>query len=106
MNRAEIVANIVTARDEAHAEAYAYWNPALKKHNYWRELAAATTYDETLTLFAQGAEYKIPGMANMADEIADYTRKHNDNPTEMTLAVAIGRRDALATVAYWMDTDE
>ena len=108
MNRTDIVNNIITARNDAHDKARAYRNYKPNTHKYWRTLAAAETYDETLTMFAQGTQNKIPNMAADAIEIYEYTL-NNDKALSTsgglaTIAVAEGHKNALATVTEWMNT--
>ena len=102
--RADLIAEIKTARDEARIKAHAYMNLTIKKYDYWRAVSAVLTYDEALAMFEQGTEHKIPDMATAA--IADFERARDGDTTEMTLAVADGRRDALASVADWMRNEE
>lgn len=104
--RADVIAEIKTARDEAQIKANAYKNLTAKQYDYWRAVSAVLTYDEALAMFARATEHKIPGMAARA--IAYFEYVHNDDPTatEMTLAVVDGRRDALASVADWMSNEE
>lgn len=99
-NKNDIVAEIKTARYEAQIKAYAYMNLTIKTYDYWRAVSAVLAYDETLAMFARATEHKIPAMA--ATAIADFERARDGETTEMTLAVADGRRDALASVADWM----
>ena len=87
-NRNDTIKNIVTAVNEAKSEARAYKYITSERYNYRRALAAIAAYDQALALFARGTDHNISGMAVRA---------------EMTLAVADGRRDALASVAEWMD---
>ena len=89
--RADVIAEIKTALDEAKVKARAYKYLTSERYNYRRALAAIAAYDQALTLFARGTEHQIPAMAVRA---------------EMTLAVTDGRRDALASVADWMNTEE
>ena len=103
-NRNDLIAEIKTARDEAHARAYALRNLTAKRYDYWRAVAAIRAYDQALTVFAFGTEYKIPGM--VANALADFERARDGETTEMALAAADGRRDALATVADWMNNEE
>ena len=104
--RADLIAEIKTARDEARIKAHAYMNLTIKKYDYWRAVSAVLTYDEALAMFARATEHRIPAMAARA--IADFERAHDDDPTatERTLAIADGRRDALASVADWMRNEE
>ena len=105
-NKNDIVAEIKTARAEAQTKANAYENLTSKRYDYWRAVTAIAAYDEALAMLEQGTEQQIPDMA--ATAIADFEYAHNDDPTatKMTLAVADGRRDALASVAEWMDNEE
>ena len=105
-NRNDVIAEIKTARDEAKVKANAYKDLTAKRYDYWRAVSAVLAYDRALAMFARASEHKIPDMATEA--IADFEYAHNDDPTatEMTLAVTDGRRDALATVAEWMNTEE
>lgn len=102
--RADLIAEIKTARDEARVKARAYMNLTIKKYDYWRAVSAVLTYDEALAMFARATEHKIPGMA--ATAIADFERARDDDTSEGTLAIADGRRDALASVAEWMTDEE
>lgn len=99
--RNDIITKIKTARDEAQIKANAFRNLTAKKYDYWRALATFMAYDDALEMFEWGAEYEIPDMATTA--IADFERARDGDTTEMTLAVADGRRDALASVAEWMN---
>lgn len=117
-NRNDVVAEIKTARDEAHTKARAYKNYMTEKYNYWRAISTVTTYNETLVMFEQGTEHQIPDMAATAH--ADFERARDDEILEVDLdgemiemsvgvsdlAVIDGRRDALASVADWMTTEE
>lgn len=105
-NRNDVIAEIKAARDEARIKANAYKGLTAKRYDYWRATAAVLAYDGALAMFEQGTELYIPDMA--ATAIADFEYAHNDDPTatKMTLAVADGRRDALASVADWMNTKE
>ena len=87
MSRNDIIKNIITAIDETKVKARAYKYITSERYNYHRALATLAAYDQALTLFSRGTEHNILGMAVRA---------------EMTLAVADGRRDALASVADWM----
>ena len=102
--RADLIAEIKTARDEARVKAHAYMNLTIKRYDYWRAMSAVLAYDEALAMFARATEHKIPDMA--ATAVADFERARDGDTTEMTLAVADGRRDALASVADWMNTEE
>ena len=90
-NRNDVIAEIKAALDEAKAKARAYKYLPAKRYDYRRALAAIAAYDQALALFARGTEQNILGMAVRA---------------EMTLAVADGRRAALASVADWMYNEE
>ena len=103
-NRNDVIAEIETARDEARITAHAYVNLTDNRYNYWRAVAAFRAYDRALVMFARATEHKIPGMA--AKALADFARARDGETTEMALAVADGRRDALATVADWMNNEE
>ena len=100
--RDDIIAKIKTARAEARVKESAYENLTSKRYDYWRAVAAIFAYNQALDMFARGTELYIPDMA--ATAIADFEHAHNDGPTatETNLAVADGRRDALASVAEWM----
>ena len=103
--RNDVVAEIKTARDgEARVRANAYMNLPVKLYDYWRAVAAFIAYDRALVMFARATEHKIPGMA--ATALADFERARDGDTTEMALAVADGLRDALATVADWMNNEE
>ena len=102
--RNDVIAEIKTARDEAHVKANAHMNLTANRYDYWRAVAAFLTYDRALVMFARATEHKIPGMA--ATALADFERARDGETTEMTLAVADGRRDAFATVADWMNNEE
>ena len=102
--RNDVIAEIKTARDEAHVRANAHMSITIKRYNYWRAVAAFIAYDRALVMFARATEHKIPGMAAAA--LADFERARDAETTEMTLAIADGRRDALATVADWMNNEE
>ena len=91
MNRNDVIKNIITAINETKAKARACKYITSERYNYHRALATLAAYDQALTLFARATEHHIPAMAVRA---------------EMTLAVADGRRDALASVAEWMDNEE
>ena len=99
-NKNDVIAEIKAARDEARIKAHAYMNLTVKRYDYWRAVSAVMTYDEVLDMFEWGAEYRIPAMSTTA--IADFERARDGDTTEMTLASADGRRDALASVAEWM----
>ena len=101
--RNDIIAEIKTARAEAQTKVNAYENLTSKRYDYWRAIAAIVAYDQALAMLMRGTEHQIPDMA--ATAIADFEYAHNDDPTatEMTLAFADGRRDALASVAEWMN---
>ena len=103
-NRNDVIAEIKTARNEARIKAHAYMNLTIKKYDYWRAVSAVLTYDEALAMFARATEHKIPAMA--ATAIADFERVRDSEDPEMILAVTDGRRDALASVADWMNTEE
>ena len=103
-SRNDLVAEIKTARDEALSMAHAYVNLTAKRYDYWRAVAAFRAYDQALVMFARATEHKIPGIA--ANALADFERARDGDTTEMALAVADGRRDALATVADWMNNEE
>ena len=104
--RNDIIAKVERARAEALVKERAYENITAKKYDYWRALATVVTYDNALAMLMRGTEHRIPDMATEA--IADFEYAHNDDPTatEMTLAFADWRRDALASVADWMNTEE
>ena len=87
MNRNDVIKNIITAINETKSKARAYKYITSERYNYHRALATLAAYDQALTLFSRGTEHNISSMAVRA---------------EMTLAVADGRRDALASVADWM----
>ena len=99
--RNDIIAKIKTARDEARVKANAYENITAKRYDYWRAIETVYGYDDALTMFARATEHYIPDMA--ATAIADFERARDSDTDEMTLAVADGRRDALATVVDLMD---
>ena len=99
--RNDVIAKIKTARAEAQTKVNAYKNITANSYNYCRTIATVTTYNEALAMFAQGTEDYIPDMA--AKAIADFERARDSDTDEMTLAVTGGRRDALASVADWMD---
>ena len=99
-NKNDLIAEIKTARDEARVKENAYKNLTAKKYDYWRATAAVFTYNTALVMFALGTEHKIPDMA--VEAIADFERARDSDAPEMSLAVADGRRDALASVAEWM----
>lgn len=103
-NRNDIIAKIKTARTGAQTKANAYENLTSKRYDYWRAVTAIRAYDQALAMFERGTEHKIPDMA--ATAIADFERARDSDTDEMTLAVADGRRDALASVTYWMNTEE
>ena len=103
-NRNDVVAEIKTARDEARITAHAYENLTDKRYDRWRAAAAVLAYDRALVMFARATEHEIPGMA--ATALADFERARDSETTEMALAFADGRRDALATVADWMNNEE
>ena len=96
----DVIAKIKTARDESKIKAHAYMNLTIKKYDYWRAVSVAMTYDEVLAMFRQKTEHYIPDMATAA--IAEFERARDDGASEGTLALADGRRDALASVADWM----
>ena len=102
--RADLIAEIKTARDEARVKANAYRHLTAKRYDYWRAMSAVLTYDEALAMFEQGTEHQIPDMA--ATAIADFERVRDSEDPEMILAVMDGRRDALASVADWMNNEE
>ena len=102
--RADLVAEIKAARDEARVKKNAYRNLTSKRYDYWRAIAAIAVYHKTLAMFEQGTEHKIPDMA--VEAIAEFESARDDERPEMNLAVADGRRDALASVADWMNTEE
>ena len=103
-NRNDVIAEIKTARDEARVKANAYRNLTSQRYDYWRAVSAVLTYDEALAMFARATEHKIPDMAARA--IADFERVRDSEDPEMILAIMDGRRDALASVADWMNTKE
>ena len=100
-NKNDVIAKIKTARAEARIKANAYMNIAGKRYDYWRAVSAAMTYDEVLAMFRQKTEHYLPDMATAA--IAEFERARDDDTSEGTLALTDGRRDALASVAEWMD---
>lgn len=100
----DLVAKIKTARAEAQAKMNAYKNLTAKRHDYWRAVAAIHGYDDALTMFKRGTEHYIPSMAVIA--IVDFELARDGETTEITLAVTHGRKDALASVAEWMNTKE
>lgn len=105
--RADLVAEIKTARAEAQTKANAFKNLTSKRYESLRAITAVATYNEVLSMIEWGGtEHKIPDMA--ATALSDFEYAHNDDPTatERTLAVAEGRRDALASVADWMGKEE
>ena len=101
--RNDIIAEIKTARAEAQTKANAYVGLTSMRYDYWRAITAIAAYDEALAMLEQGTEQQIPDMA--ATALADFEYARDDDPTatEMTLAVADGRRDALNTVVDLMD---
>ena len=99
--RADLIAEIKTARDEARIKANAYRNLTANRYRYWRATAALNAYNQALAMFERGTEHKIPGMA--ATAIAIFERARDNEIRETDLAVLDGRRDALATVAEWMN---
>lgn len=103
-NRNDLIAEIKTARAEALVKAHAYENLTSKRYDYWRAAAAVRAYDQALAMFARGTEHQIPDMAARA--IADFEYARDNETTEMNLAFADGRRDALASVADWMRNEE
>ena len=103
-NRNDLIAEIKTARDEAHVKANAHMNLTAKRYDYWRAVAASRAYHRALVMFARATEHEIPGMA--ATALADFARARDGDTTERALAVADGLRDALATVADWMNNEE
>ena len=107
-NRNDMIAKIVTARDEARVKKNAYRNLTSKRYDYWRAIATIAAYQKTLAMFEQGTEHKIPDMASGA--VADFERlrvRNGGTPIpEMNLVIAEGRRDALASVADWMTDEE
>ena len=103
-NRNDVIAEIKTARDEAKVKANAYKDLTAKRYDYWRAVSAVLAYDRALAMFARASEHKIPDMATEA--IADFEWVRDNETLEMSLAVTDGRRDALATVAEWMNTEE
>ena len=102
--RADVIAEIKTARNEARIKVNAYRHLTAKRYDYWRAIAAIAVYHKTLAMFEQGTEHKIPDMA--VEAIAEFESARDDERPEMNLAVADGRRDALASVADWMTTKE
>lgn len=102
--RADVVAEIKTARDEARIKANAYMNLTTKRYDYWRAVTASVAYDAALIMFEQGTEHDIPDMAVRA--ITIFERARDSEASEVNLAVADGRRDALASVADWMRNEE
>ena len=105
-NSADVIAKIKTARDEARFKVHVYENLTSKRYDYWRADAAILAYNQALAMLEQGTEQQIPDMA--ATALADFEYARDDDPTatEMSLAVADGRRDALASVADWMNAEE
>ena len=101
--RNDIIAEIKTARDEARFKAHAYVGLTSKRYDYWRAITAIVAYDEALAMLEQGTEQQIPDMAATALANFEYARDDDPTATEMTLAVADGRRDALNTVVDLMD---
>lgn len=99
--RNDVIAEIKTALDEARIRANAYANITVNQYNYWRAIAAIAAYDRALAMFERGTEHQIPDMAVKA--VADFEHVRDNDVTEMTLAFTDGRRDALASVADWMD---
>ena len=104
--RNDIIAKIKTARAEAQTKVNAYKNLTAKQYDYWRALATVIAYHGALALFEQGTEHKIPDMATTAIADFEIVREGEIPIPEMALAVADGRRDALASVADWMTTEE
>lgn len=97
----DVIEKIKTARDEADAEARTYKNDTANGQNYWRVMAAGVAYHEALEMFASATEHKIPNMATEA--IAKSKRAHDNDPNEIVIAFADGRRDALLTVVDLME---
>ena len=102
--RADVIAEIRTARDEARIKANAYRNLTAKEYDYWRATAALNAYNQALEMFIAGTEHYIQGMVTIA--IAEFEYERDSDIPEMNLAVLDGRRDALASVADWMYTKE
>lgn len=107
-NRNDVIAKIKTARAEAQTRVNAYENIATKRYDHWQALATVIAYHGALALFEQASEHKIPDMA--AEAVADFERARDRNggtpvPT-VNLAVADGRRDALASIADWMNAED
>ena len=100
-NKNDVIAEIKTARDEAKVKANAYKGLTAKRYDYWRAVSAVLAYDRALAMFARASEHKIPNMATEA--IAEFEYERDNDIPEMALAVADGHRDALATVAEWMN---
>ena len=103
----DLVAKIKTARDEALDKANDNMNLATKRERYesLRAITAVATYNEVLSMIEWGGTgHRVPDMATEAT--ADFERARDGETTGMTLAVTHGRRDALATVAEWMNNKE
>lgn len=103
---ADIIAEIRTARAEARVKVNAYRDITAKKYDYWRAIESVLTYDQALGMFARGTEHYIPDMAATALADFEYARDDDSFATEMDLAFADGRQDALTSVADWMDNKE
>ena len=103
-NKNDVIAEIKTALDEAKVKARAYKYLTAKRYDYRRALAAIAAYDQALAIFAQGTEHNISDLAIAA--IAEFEWARDNDTPKMTLAVADGRRDAFASVADWMTTEE
>lgn len=104
--RNDIIAKIKTARAEAQTKANAYENLTSKRYDYWRAVSTVLAYDRALAMFARATERKISDMASTAIADFEYVRDDDPTATEMSLAVADGWRDALASVADWMTDKE
>ena len=100
-NRNDLIAEIKTARDEAKVKANAYRNLTAKEYDYWRAVSARIAYEDALDMFEQATEHDIPGMA--VEAVAGFEWVRDSEVSEVVLALADGRRDALATVAEWMN---
>ena len=103
-NSADIIAKIKTARDQARIKANAYRNLTAMEYKYWRATAELNAYNQVLAMFEKGTEQQIPGMA--ATAIAEFERARDDDTNKWILALAEGRKDALASVTDWMNNKE
>ena len=103
-NSTDIIAKIVTARDEARGMARIYKYHPNKQYDYWRAMSAVITCDDVLDMFESGDEHKIPDMA--AKAAADFERVRDNEDPEMILAVMDGHRDALVSVVDWMNNEK